>query len=255
VVGGLTASEIPVLVPLLAALGVAVAYRPFRRLVPEGTLRARRGLPAAVLTRGVLTFTYFGTDAFVPLAIQNVRDYSVGYTGIVLTLSTLSWTAAAWVQERFVRRLGPRAFVRTGFVLIVVGIAGVAAALEPSVPMWTIVVAWSVGSFGMGSAFAPLSLVTLDNAEPGREGQASSSLQLTDQLGFALGTGIGGAAIALGEAVGWLESESLLLAAVITASAGVVGAFLAGRLPGGLRHADEAQAEARALPPVDLPPA
>jgi MFS family permease len=255
VIGGLTASEYPVLVPVLVALGVLVAVPPFRRLVPTGTLRARPGLPAAVLTRGVLTFAYFGTDAFVPLAIQNVRDRSVGYTGVVLTLSTLSWTAAAWVQERFVRRFGPRAFVRTGFALIVVGIAGVAATLSDEVPLWTIAVAWSIGSFGMGSAFAPLSLVTLDHAEPGREGAASGSLQLSDQLGFALGTGIGGACVALGEGAGWLESSSLLLAAAITATAGAVGALLAGRLPTRLRDDERARAEAAELPPVDLPPA
>jgi MFS family permease len=255
VIGGLTASGYPLLVPVLVALGVLLAARPFRRLVPPGTLRARAGLHAAVLTRGVLTFTYFGTDAFVPLAIQNVRDRSVGYTGVVLTLSTLSWTAAAWVQERFVRRFGPRAFVRTGFVLIVIGIAGVAATLSDDVPLWTIAVAWSIGSFGMGSAFAPLSLVTLDHAEVGREGAASGSLQLSDQLGFALGTGIGGACVALGEGAGWLESSSLLLAAAITATAGAVGALLAGRLPTRLRDDERARAEAAELPPVDLPPA
>jgi MFS family permease len=255
VIGGLTASEYPVLVPVLMVLGVLVAVPPFRRLVPPGTLRARAGLPAAVLTRGVLTFTYFGTDAFVPLAIQNVRDQSVAYTGVVLTLSTLSWTAAAWIQERYVRRFGPRAFVRAGFVLILVGIAGVAATLSDDVPLWTIAVAWSIGSFGMGSAFAPLSLVTLDHAEAGREGAASGSLQLSDQLGFALGTGIGGACVALGEGIGWLESSSLLLAAGITATVGVTGAVLAGRLPTRLRHDERALAEAAELPPVDLPPA
>ena len=92
VIGGLTASEIPWLVPLLIGIGVLIGLPPFIRLVPTGTLRARAGLPADVLARGVLTFAFFGTDAFVPLAIQNVRHESVTYTGIVLTVSTLSWT-------------------------------------------------------------------------------------------------------------------------------------------------------------------
>jgi MFS family permease len=253
VVGGLTASEIPVLVPFLVGLGLLIGFRPFVRLVPAGALRARPGLPAAVVTRGVLTFTYFGTDAFVPLAIQNVRDRSVAYTGVVLTLSTLSWTAAAWVQERLVQRWGPRTFVRLGFVLIVIGIAGVATVLSPSVPVWTVAVSWSIGSFGMGCAYAPLSLVTLDDAAPGREGSASSSLQLCDQLGFALGTGIGGAAIAFGEVVGWLESSSLLLAAGITFGLGISGAVLAGRLPVRLRSATPSRASE--VPPLDFPPA
>jgi MFS family permease len=230
-------SEVPLLMPVLVALGVLVGLPPFVRLVPAGTLTARAGLPAAVLVRGVLTFTFFGTDAFVPLAIQTVRHESVTYTGIVLTVSTLSWTAFAWVQQHSVHRLGPRRFVRLGFCCIVFGIGGVIALLSPSVPVWTVVVSWSVGAAGMGLAYAPLSLVMLDAAEPGREGAASASLQLSDQLGFALGTGVAGAAVALGEVAGWLESSSLVLAAAITGSVGIAGIVLARRLPPRLRQA------------------
>jgi MFS family permease len=137
-----------------------------------------------------------------------------------------------------VQRRGPRFFVRLGFGLIAVGIAGVAAGLSTSVPVGTIVVSWSIGASGMGCAYAPLSLVMLDAAEPGREGAASASLQLSDQLGFALGTGVAGAAVALGEVSGWVESTSLLLGAAITATVAILGLVLARRLPPRLREVD-----------------
>jgi MFS family permease len=191
-----------------------------------------------VLARGVLTFAFFGTDAFVPLAIQNVRHESVTYTGIVLTVSTLAWTGFAWVQQHYVHRRGPRFFVRLGFCFIVFGIGGVAALLSPSVPVWTVAVTWSIGAAGMGLAYAPLSLVMLDSAEPGREGAASAGLQLSDQLGFALGTGVAGAAVALGEVAGWLESTSLLVAAGVTGSMAIAGVVLAQRIPVRLRDHD-----------------
>jgi hypothetical protein len=76
-----------------------------------------------------------------------------------------------------------------------------------------------------------LSVVVLDAAEPGREGASSASIQLSDQLGFALGTGIAGAAVALGEAVGWVEADSLLVGAAITGSVAVCGLVLASRVP------------------------
>ncbi len=231
VIGGLTASDIPWLMPLLIAAGILLGVPPFIRLVPTGTLRARAGLPADVLARGVLTFAFFGTDAFIPLAIQNVRHESVTYTGFVLTASTLSWTAFAWVQQHYVHRLGPRFFVRLGFCCIAAGIVGVAASLSSSVPVWTVVVSWSIGAAGMGFAYAPLSLVMLDAAEPGREGAASAALQLSDQLGFALGTGVAGAAVALGEVLGWFESTSLLLGAGITGTVAVAGIVLSRQLP------------------------
>jgi hypothetical protein len=77
-----------------------------------------------------------------------------------------------------------------------------------------------------------------DAAEPGHEGAASASLQLSDQLGFALGTGVAGAAVALGEVSGWAESTSLLLGAAITGAVAVLGLVLARRLPPRLRLAE-----------------
>jgi MFS family permease len=242
VIAGLTAWDEPWLVPILAAAGGLVAVPALLRLVPRGTLRARRGVPATVLARGVQTFAFFGTDAFVPLAIQEVRHESVTYTGIVLTVSTLSWTATSWVMQHYVHRWGPRVFVRLGFGCILAGIVGVAAALSPSVPVWTVAVSWSIGAAGMGFSYSALSVVVLEAAEPGREGAASASLQLSDQLGFALGTGIAGAAVALGEAVGWVEADSLLVGAVITGSVAVAGFLLAGRVP--RRLADPARSPA-----------
>ena len=238
VIGGLTASSIPVLVPLLVGAGLLIGLRPLGRLVPAGTARARAGLPAAILARGVLTFAFFGTDAFVPLAIQQVRHESVTYTGIVLTVTTLSWTTGTWVQERLVGRLGPRIFVRAGFVLIAGGIVGVAAVLSPAVPVWTIVITWSIGALGMGFAYSSLSLIMLNEAEAGREGTASASLQLSDQLGFALGTGIAGAVVALGAVTAWLEADSLRVAAGITTVAAIAGVLIAQRLPSRLRKVD-----------------
>jgi MFS family permease len=239
VIAGLTAWDEPWLVPILVAAGTLVAVPALLRLVPAGTLQERPGVPATVLARGVQTFAFFGTDAFVPLAIQEVRHESVTYTGIVLTVSTLAWTATSWVMQHYVHRWGPRVFVRLGFACITVGIVGVAAALSPSVPVWTVAVSWSIGAAGMGFSYSALSVVVLDAAEPGREGAASASIQLSDQLGFALGTGVAGAAVALGEAVGWVEADSLLVGAVITGSVAVGGLVLASRVPRRLADAAE----------------
>ena len=64
---GLTSGS-PVLLVALVVAGTALAIPALRRLTPPGTLRAARGLPAAVLLRGILTFTFFAVDAYVALA-------------------------------------------------------------------------------------------------------------------------------------------------------------------------------------------
>ena len=78
-----------------------------------------------------------------------------------------------------------------------------------SVPIGVAFVAWAVAGFGMGISYSPVSLVVLAEAPAGGEGTASASLQLCDVLGIALGTGVSGAIVAAGAALGWAESAAL----------------------------------------------
>src|SRR5215470_19406011 len=52
---------------MMIAAGCALGLPVLRRLMPAGTLTARYGLPATILSRGLLTFCFFGADAFVTL--------------------------------------------------------------------------------------------------------------------------------------------------------------------------------------------
>ncbi len=225
----LSGAPLPLAVVLLAA-GAPVAVFAFLGLVPAGTLRLARGIPAAVLVRGVLTFAFFGTDAFVSLAFHEVRDRPTWVAGVALTGGTLGWTAAAWVQERLVHTVGPRRLVMIGFGLLAVGIVGMHGALGPF-PVPVAILVWSLAGAGVGLSYAPLSVTVLGLAEPGREGTASSSLQLSDTLGVSLGTGIGGAFVALGESQGWEVRSALELAFALTLAVALLGILAARRLP------------------------
>ncbi len=220
----------PVLaVPLLVG-GGWIGLRAFLGLVPAGTLRLAPGIPAAVLVRGILTFAFFGADAYVSLTFQEVRDQPTWVAGAALTGATLLWTAGAWIQQRWILTAGPRRVVMVGFGFVALGIAGMFGALG-ALPLGPSVGAWSIAGLGMGLAYAPLSVTVLGLAEPGREGSASSSIQLTDVLGIALGTGLGGAFVALGEAQGWATRSALELAFPITLAVALLGVLAARRLP------------------------
>lgn len=118
--------------------------------------------------------------------------------GIAVTGATLAWTAGAWVQARLSDTWEGRRLVRIGLVIVLAGIAGMVLVLNPGVPVAEGLAAWTVAGLGMGLAFAPISLMMLRQAPPGREGQTSASLNLADVLGTAIGVGIGGAAVAAG---------------------------------------------------------
>lgn len=228
VLAGLGADNVVVAVALVAA-GGPVAARAFVRLVPAGTVRLRPGMPAAVAARGLLTFAFFGTDAFVSLAVTDALDQPTWVAGLTLTLSTLAWTAGAWLQERLVVERGPRWLVRRGLALIAVAIAGTIAGLSlgPAV----VVVAWMLAGLGMGLSYAPISVTVLGTAPVGEEGRASSSLQLTDVLGVALGTGVAGVFVAVGETADWGTATSLRLGFAVPLAVAIGGSWAAGRLP------------------------
>jgi MFS family permease len=230
VLGGLGAHQLPLAVALVVVGALPAAWA-FLRLVPTGTVSLRPGMPSAVAARGILTFAFFGADAYVSLAMTDARDQPTWVAGLALTGATLAWTSGAWIQQRLVTSRGPRWLVRRGFALVGLGIAGLLVAIDASVPVAVAIAAWSVAGLGMGLAYAPLSVTVLGTAAPGQEGSASASLQLTDVLGVALGTGLGGVFVALGDGRGWDTSSSLTLAFAVTLGVALGGVVAAGRLP------------------------
>ncbi|HYT25664.1 MAG TPA: MFS transporter, partial [Actinomycetota bacterium] len=236
VLSGLTwlTGRLPAVGVAFAAAGVAVGLRPLLRFLPPGTLRARPGLPVAVLSRGLLTFAFFGADTYVPLTITAVRGQSTTVGSLAVTASTLSWTAASWVQERRARVSSGRSLVATGLAILVAGIACIAAATHPAVPLAVGIAGWGIAGFGIGLAYSPISLLVLKEAAPGQEGSATAAMQLADNLGVALGAGLGGVAVALGAAAGWRPGAGVAIVFAMTACVGAVGVAVALRLPAGV---------------------
>jgi hypothetical protein len=220
----------PLLAVALIAVGLPIAVPAFLRLVPTGTTRLAPGLPAIVAVRGLLTWAFFGADAYVSLAATEGRGGSTRIAGAALSVCAVLWTCGSWSTERLLGRLGPRTLDRIGFLLIGLGATGMlATALWLSA--WCALVAWGIGGLGMGLAYSPLSVSMLGAAEPGREGQATASLQLCDTLGVSLGTGAGGALIALADARDWDASTGVALAFGLAILAAVAGLLAAARLP------------------------
>ena len=179
-----------------AVPAAALALASLHRLTPAGTLRARPGLPAAILGMGVLSAAFFGAEVFIPLALTQVRERPVTIAGLALTAATITWTTGAWVQARLAHRRSRRLLVAVGLLIMAAGIAAVAAVLLPSVPAALAPVAWGVAGLGMGLAYSTTALVVMECAAPGEEGGAAAAMQLTNVLGTAIGTGVGGAVLA-----------------------------------------------------------
>ncbi|WP_018640680.1 MFS transporter [Parafrankia elaeagni] len=220
------------------AAGACLAYRPLRTLLPEGTLRARRGLAAAVAARGLLTFAFFGADTFVPLAVTAVRDESTTMASVAVTAATVTWTSGSWTQARLAGRVPGRDLIRFGLLLVAGGTAGFALVLVEPVPLGVAIACWAAAGFGIGLAYSPIVTLVLAETPPERHGTASTSVTLSDNLGTVFGTGLGGVAVAASEAASGTPDAGLAVVFPLAAAVAVLGAVVARRAP------------ARVFPPV-----
>ncbi len=237
-------------IPLVLA-GGALGFPALRRLLPPGTLRGARGIPSAVAARGLQTFAFFGAQAYIPLALREVRGQRAAVAGLVLTGATLAWTTGAWVQERRGHTWGRDRIVRQGLLIIVAGSAVSALVIFGSVPIPIAAFGWAVAGFGMGMSYSGLSLILLAAAPAGREGEATSAIQLSDVMGMAVGTGLGGAAVAVGERSGAAPSLGVGTAFALALGAGALACVVARRLPRAEATISEGSLGLEANAPVD----
>lgn len=216
--------------PLLIAAGALVALPALKRLLPPGTLKLEPGLPSAIARRGFVTFVFFGADSYVPLTVTDVRGtHSTFLAGVALTAATLGWTTGSWVQERRHQQWGSQRLMSRGITLIVVGIGGMIVVATTHVPAGLAMVAWGVAGLGMGLAYSAISVVVLNSAPRGHEGATSAALQLSDNLGIALGAGFGGAAVALTKSMEWNPRVGVTVAFVVALVIGLAAMMVVRR--------------------------
>jgi len=195
VTAGLQSSD-PALVVGLTGVGLGVTVLAFRPLTPAGTLTMRRGYPAAVLLRGLLTFSFFAIDPYVTLLLVQVRGWSATFAGLALTAATVLWTYGSWVQARRSAHTAPDVFVRVGFPIVGLGLAGILLALVPDFPALLAIPTFAFAAFGMGLAYSQFAIVVLRDAPTESQGSSSAALSLADAFGTALGAGVTNAVLA-----------------------------------------------------------
>jgi len=187
----------PVLALGLALGGGALALPALLRLLPPGTLRARAGLPAAIAALALVNFSFFGVEAFLPLALTEVRQTGMATVAAALTAGTLCWTAGSWIQARMVSRIPRRRLLEGGLLCLLAGTAGASAVLSPALPAAGVsLISWAFAGLGIGIVYPVATLAILEAAPAGREGEVSATLQIANAVAIALGTGLGGDLIA-----------------------------------------------------------
>jgi MFS family permease len=186
-------------VPLVLG-GASLAIPALAGLVRRGPTDGRTGMPIVLVSAFLLSVAFFAVDGFVPLLLTRIRARTIAEASIVVTLATVGWSAGSWWQSRIVARVPKAPLVMGGVAAIGLGAAGVAAGLVAT-PLVVPYAAWGLAGLGMGVAYPTIYLAMMDRAGAGSEAAAVALLLLVDSLGVSVGTGLGGSAVAIVEAL------------------------------------------------------
>jgi MFS family permease len=183
------------LIPV-AVVGAAGICAGLPRLLPAGALSLRRGLPAAVVTRGLMSAAFFGTEVLIPLSLISLHAFTATESGTVLTVGALGWSAGSWLQGRSSR--SRPFFTVLGAACLAMGVGGVAAVTSMSSAggwAWLTAPGWVFAGAGMGLCLPALNVIVMDASADDQQGVNSSGLQIADTLGAALSAGLAGAIV------------------------------------------------------------
>ena len=225
----------PLAIPA-AVVGVGIAYFAARRLLPPGTISARRGLPAVIAIGFLANLGFFTGWSYIPLLVTAVGGRTLAEAGLAITLSSLAWALGAWWQQRVERTVRPQSVALGAAALLGCGLAASAAPIA-NLPAVVSYVGFALASAGMGVVFQTLYLLVAEFAPPGGEVRAVAALQVANRIGICLGSGLGGAFIGIAITARWPVSMGLIATFGLAVCVCVLALPLTSRLPDGARYA------------------
>ncbi|MEI7033655.1 MFS transporter [Streptomyces pratensis] len=199
----------------VAGVGLLVVFAP--RLLPEGTWRSARGLPTAVLLRGLTSGTYFTVEALVPLMLITERKVAAVTVGVAFTASAVLWAGASWAQGKLLQHVARHRLVTAGALVMAASVAfAVAGSLSGASPLLAMA-AMPLAAIGMGMLDPCVTVLSLSHSAPDRLGHTTSAMQTNMNLGqvvvLACATAVlnAGLAAGAGRLGGYAITFSLLL--------------------------------------------
>ncbi|WP_194846494.1 MFS transporter [Mumia zhuanghuii] len=213
---------------LALVVGTALVVVGIRRVLPSGTLRAARGLPATVALRGTQAAAFAGAGSFIPLMLTQVHGLRPAVAGLSLTITGLFWAAGSQLNgTRLVqRRTTTVGRMRLSLGLIATGIVGPVLLALDVIPVWCGLAVWALAGTGMGIGSPTLANHVLTLAPTEAQGRMSSAAMLSATVAQSVYVALAGAVLAGGTDPAPRLALVLAVAAVLAA----LSAALAPRL-------------------------
>lgn len=145
-----------------------------------------RNFASGLMMIGVVGLVLFATSALLPPFLQNLLDYPVLTTGLIVAPRGIGTMIAMRGVGRLSRYLDPRLVMLVGMVSTVVSLYWMAG-FTLDEPMFDIIFAGMLQGFGIGTTFVPLSTVTFATLAPQDRGYGTSLFSLFRNVGSSIG--------------------------------------------------------------------
>ncbi|MBT2518041.1 MFS transporter [Streptomyces sp. ISL-90] len=175
---------------IIAVMAIGLVVVAARPLMPVGTLRAARGMPATVLLRLIVAGAFFGSEIYLPYLFIERYEFSPSLAGAVLTGAGVSWAAASWLQGRLGDRVSNTHAVQIGAALLA---ASLVVVLLVAAFMLTPVIAfaaWTLAGGAMGFMYPRFSVAVLSLSPVSSQGFNSAALSIGESLGASVALAI-----------------------------------------------------------------
>jgi len=153
-------------------------------------LFADPGRVGSYLARLLLVAGMFGMFFFLTQFVQEVLGFSPLQAGVAFVPMTGALFAVSRLAPRLIPRFGAKPLMVAGLVPVVTGMTWLAQISPTTSYLPGILGPMLLLGTGMGLTFVPLTMASLNNVRPEDSGAAASMVNVTQQVGGALGLAI-----------------------------------------------------------------
>ncbi len=184
---GASHNSIPVALLVAVAVAAAFGFVWYERRTPNPVFTHSANAIAANVAAFGAGVVFLGAETYLPLQLQVGFHHGVAIVGLALLLCTFGWTTGSMSAARL--SMGTKSQVLLGTAMVVI------ATVVMSLPFGgapLVIIAYAFSGLGMGIASPALFAAVLADKVEGREGQATSTIPLTRQIGSGVGAAVAG---------------------------------------------------------------
>lgn len=166
-------------------------------LVDLALLRIRR-LRAGLSTSLTMQLALAGSFFVLPLYLQIVLGKDPIETGIKVLPLSLGVLVVSLLAAKLAARFAPRRIVQVGMSVMLVGLLGLMATIEPKLDNLAFAVSMAVYGIGMGAVFSQLGNINMSSVGTEKASEVGGLQGTAQNLGGALGTALIGSILLTG---------------------------------------------------------